>query len=293
MLPHSPSAVSVIGLGAMGQALAGAFLAGGHHTTVWNRSAGKADALVAKGAVLAETVADAVSASRLVVVCVVDYDASQQILEPVGELLSGRVLVNLTSDTPERSRAAAEWAAGLGIDYLDGAVMVPTVVIGQPEALVLYSGSEVGFEASRSTLSALGGRATFLGTDPGTAALYDLGMLDIFYSTMASLVHAFAFVGADKVNAKEFAPFAQSLIAILPDIIAGMADDLDKGQYPGADGNLRMEAAGIEHIIRASRARGLDVGALESVHGLAERAIAKGHGADGFSSLIEVLTPGG
>ena len=35
--------VTVIGLGLMGQALAGAFLRAGHPTTVWNRSAAKAD----------------------------------------------------------------------------------------------------------------------------------------------------------------------------------------------------------------------------------------------------------
>ncbi|MFE5840238.1 NAD(P)-binding domain-containing protein [Streptomyces niveus] len=35
--------VSVLGLGAMGAALAGALVESGYATTVWNRSAGKAD----------------------------------------------------------------------------------------------------------------------------------------------------------------------------------------------------------------------------------------------------------
>lgn len=41
--------VAVLGLGAMGRALAGALLAAGRPVTVWNRSAGKADELVARG----------------------------------------------------------------------------------------------------------------------------------------------------------------------------------------------------------------------------------------------------
>ncbi|MGH9900308.1 MAG: NAD(P)-binding domain-containing protein [Pyrinomonadaceae bacterium] len=45
------SEVSVIGLGARGSALAAAFLNRDHATTVSNRSAGKADALVAAGCV--------------------------------------------------------------------------------------------------------------------------------------------------------------------------------------------------------------------------------------------------
>lgn len=54
--------VTVIGLGLMGQALAGAFLKAGHPTTVWNRTASKADQLVAQGALLAPTVDAALKA---------------------------------------------------------------------------------------------------------------------------------------------------------------------------------------------------------------------------------------
>jgi len=44
------SAVTVIGLGSMGSALAGAVLEAGYPTTVWNRTAGKAEPLVRRGA---------------------------------------------------------------------------------------------------------------------------------------------------------------------------------------------------------------------------------------------------
>ena len=42
--------VTVIGLGLMGQALAGTLLRDGHPTTVWNRTPAKAGPLVARGA---------------------------------------------------------------------------------------------------------------------------------------------------------------------------------------------------------------------------------------------------
>lgn len=41
--------VTVIGLGPMGQAMVRAFLTAGHPTTVWNRTASRADAVVAEG----------------------------------------------------------------------------------------------------------------------------------------------------------------------------------------------------------------------------------------------------
>lgn len=49
MTHDSPAPVTVLGLGPMGQALAGAFLGKGHSTTVWNRTAARGDALVARG----------------------------------------------------------------------------------------------------------------------------------------------------------------------------------------------------------------------------------------------------
>jgi 3-hydroxyisobutyrate dehydrogenase-like beta-hydroxyacid dehydrogenase len=111
--------VTVIGLGLMGQALAGAFLRGGHPTTVWNRSAGKAEQLAAQGATLAAAAGDAVAASPLVIVCVSDYDAVHELLDPLADVLAGRVLVNLTSGTSQQARETAEWAAQRGSTYLD------------------------------------------------------------------------------------------------------------------------------------------------------------------------------
>src|SRR5687768_13227359 len=98
----SREAVTVIGLGAMGSTMAEVFLAAGHPTTVWNRTAGKASKLIAAGAVEAATAAEAVNASNLVVISQVDYAAMDASLAGVD--LTGRVLVNLSSDSPDRLR---------------------------------------------------------------------------------------------------------------------------------------------------------------------------------------------
>src|SRR5918997_559548 len=90
--------VTVAGLGAMGTALARAFLRAGHPTTVWNRTARRADDLVAAGAVRADSVAAAAAASAVVVICVMDNTVVRELLS---DKLAGRSVVNLTSSTPE------------------------------------------------------------------------------------------------------------------------------------------------------------------------------------------------
>ncbi|MDG4863404.1 NAD(P)-binding domain-containing protein [Streptomyces sp. T-3] len=281
--------VTVLGLGAMGQALAAAFLRAGHPTTVWNRSAGKGEQLVEQGAVRAATAAEAVRASGLVVVCLVDYDASGAVLAPLAGEFEGRVLVNLTSDTPERAREAAAWAAEHKISYLDGAIMVPTPVIGSPEALLFYAGPKAAYDAHEQTLKALGGNASYLGDEHALAGVYDLALLDLFWHSMSGLIHAYALAGADGVKGANLAPYLTGFLSIMPAIIEEMADEVDSGKYAGAEANLTMEAAAIEHIIHAADHRNLDTAGLRAMKAVADRAIAKGHGADSWTATIEAV----
>ncbi len=73
--------VTVIGLGAMGAALARAQLRAGHLVTVWNRSADRAAPLVAQGARVAPDATAALSASPVILVCLVSYAAADAVLD--------------------------------------------------------------------------------------------------------------------------------------------------------------------------------------------------------------------
>ncbi len=285
---HRPP-VTVIGLGPMGRALAGAILKAGHPLTVWNRTGAKADSLVAQGAVLAESAAEAVTASPLTIVCVLDYDAAQAIADPLSEALRGRTLVNLTADSPVRARQMAEWATDNGIHYMDGAILTPTSTIGQDSAVVLYSGPEAVYRFHRQTLAAIGGSSVYLGEDPGRAAAYDVSLLDIFWTTMSGYVHALALAKAENIGAKELLPFAQGISAILPGIMTGLAEQADSGQYPGHGSTLLSASAGMEHIIHTAHAHGIDTSVLAAAHDIAKRAIDAGWGEAGFAYLTEVV----
>lgn len=141
--------VTVIGLGPMGQAMADVFLEYGYSLTVWNRTSSKADQLVAKGAIRVSTVNEALAANELVILSLTDYNVMYSILEPVSENLFGKVLVNLSSDTPEKARKAAKWLEDRGAWHITGGVQVPPSGIGKSESYTYYSGDRVVFEAHR------------------------------------------------------------------------------------------------------------------------------------------------
>ncbi len=287
--PGTP--VTVIGLGPMGRALAETFVRAGHPTTVWNRTASRATPLVERGATGAATAADAVAASPLVVTCLLDDDAVRTVLDPAAEALRGRTLVDFTSTTPAHARRRAEWARERGVAYLDGVILTPTPTIGRDSAAVFYSGPEDLYRAHRPVLASLGGTATHLGADHGRAAAFDVALLDIFWTSVSGLVHGLALARAEGIPGGEFAPHAQAVFALLPEMATRFARQLDDGEHPGERSTVTSAAAGLTHIIDTARTHGLDTGVLAAAHAVVRRAVDAGHGDDGLSRLAAVLAP--
>jgi len=283
------SDVSVIGLGAMGSALAAAFLRHGLTTTVWNRSAGKADALAARSASVSPDIQSAVVASKLVVVCLLDYGTVHEVLGGVGDVFTGRTLVNLTNGTPAQARELAKWAAKRGAQYVDGGIMAIPPMIGEPGALVLYSGSQKGFDSNRMTLDNLG-TSKYLGEDAGLAALYDLSLLAGMWGMFAGAIHATALVGTEKVEAGKFmellVPWLNAMVGLLPE----MADQVDTGDYAkGVVSNLHMQAVAYVNLMEASRDQGVSPELIAPLHDLMERGVAAGQGHADLSSLVKMI----
>ncbi|MYW00864.1 NAD(P)-binding domain-containing protein [Streptomyces sp. SID3343] len=283
--------VTVLGLGAMGLAVADTFRRGGHATTVWNRTPGKADDLVTKGADLAASAADAVAASPVVVVVLLDHASVHRTLDPLADVLAGRVVVNLTTTTPEQARESAAWAAEHGITYLDGAIMAVPPMIGLPVASLLYSGSQAAYEAHRALLDLLGG-AQYFGADAGRASLYDLALLGAMYSMFAGFAHGAAMVATEGVPAADFARMAGPWINAMTTSLPAQAEFFDKGEYAAETQSLNFNKLALDAIVETSRDQGVAVDVPAVVQTLIDRQVAAGHGTDSFNRIFEsILRP--
>lgn len=279
---------TVIGLGLMGSAIANALLKAGHPTTVWNRTAEKAGRLVHQGATRADTVAQAVSASPVVVVCVSTYEAVREILGTAGDALAGRTLVNLTTGTPEQAREMAAWAAALRADYLDGAIMASPPMIGTPDAMLLYSGSEHAVEEHRAVFASLG-QVNDVGADPGLASVYDAALLGMMYLTVFGFLHALALMRAEGVEPTKFLPFASGWLQNVASFLPGTAREVEVRAYTTDIATLNVDRAALDHIVSTSTTAGISAEAFGVLVALADRGIAAGHGDHSFSSLAELM----
>ncbi|WP_410581171.1 NAD(P)-dependent oxidoreductase [Amycolatopsis sp. lyj-108] len=283
--------ITLIGLGPMGQAMVRVLLENGHGVTVWNRTAARADGVVAAGAVRAETPADAVSASELVLLSLTDYAAMYDILGKAEDVLAGKVIVNLSSDTPEKTREAADWVKARGAQFVAGGVMVPAPLVGKEEAYVFYSGPTDVFEKYRDIL-ALIGRADFLGEDVRLAQLFYQAQLDIFLTSLSVFLHASALIRSAGVPAQKFVPYAKENFRMMDFYLEAAAEQVEKGEHPGDEANVTMMGATADHIVQASRDAGIDVVLPEAIKAHYDRAIAAGHGRSSWTSLYEVIKEG-
>ena len=285
----SPLPVTVIGLGPMGQAMTRAFLAAGHPVTVWNRTPSRADPLVDAGAALAATAAEAVAASRLVVVSLTDYEAMYDVLAHATAALAGTTIANLSSDTPDRTREAAAWAGEHGASFLTGGVMVPAPMVGTEEAYIYVSGPREVLTTHRATLERIG-TLRYLGDDPGLAQLMYQAHLDVFLTALSGLAHATALVGTAGVKASDLVPEVMETLAGVPAMLStgeSVGEQIDARSYPGTLSTAAMMGATAGHILTASESAGIESGLPRAVKAHYDRALADGHGGDNWTSIVE------
>lgn len=229
----------------------------------------------------------------MVIISLTDYAAVDAVLEPATHALDGRVLLNLTSATPEEARAGARWAADHGAVQLTGGVNVPPSGIGQPESLTFYSGPREVFDRHRAVLDVLTGRAEHRGEDPGHAALlYQLGV-GMFWTAMLGYWQAVALARANGLTAADFLAQADDTANSLTRFFAFYADRIDSGVHTGDVDRLAMGMASVEHVLRTNADSGVDTALPAAVVDLFRRGVEAGRGADSFSALVELMAKPG
>jgi 3-hydroxyisobutyrate dehydrogenase-like beta-hydroxyacid dehydrogenase len=149
--------IAVLGLGRMGESVAQRLLEGGHDLTVWNRTKGKADDLVAAGATEADSPAKAVAGVEVAVSSLSDDDSVRELALGAGGLLDemdGGVYVDASTISPQLSGELGERSARFVAMPILGAP--PAVRHGK--ATYLVGGAAGVIDQLRPMLDSLGGQ---------------------------------------------------------------------------------------------------------------------------------------
>ena len=201
------SELSLIGLGAMGSALAQTLIKAGRDITVWNRSPEKMEPLVALGAAGTTDLEEAVEASSRLMICVSDYSATSALLNQpeVSPLLDGRIVIQLSTGTPREAADYDKWARAQGAAYLDGAIMVNPASIGREDGQILVAGPEQAFENCLALLECLGGDLRYVGPNIRSAATLDLALLSHIEATIFGTINGINICESEGISLELYA----------------------------------------------------------------------------------------
>ncbi len=287
-------AITVIGLGRMGSALARAFLTAGFATQVWNRSPGKAKTLVDQGAKLAPSVAAAAAAADIVVICVSSYADSDTLTRPpeIAAALHGKLVVQLSSGSPNQARDQAQWALRNGIAYLDGAIMATPNFIGEPAGTILYAGPQALFDANRSVFAALGGNPQFVGEDVGHASALDLALLGQMWGALFGQLQAAAICEAEGISLDLFEAHRQAFLPVVEGALVDLGARIRDRRFAGDTATLAsidVHYGAFSLLLQLCAERGLNDFGPKAQDSLFRAAIAAGHRQDDFAAIAPFM----
>ena len=286
--------VTVLGLGAMGSALAKVLLKAQHRTTVWNRGRAKAELLAQEGALVARTLGEAVSSSSLIIACLDSYATTHALLlsDDIKARLPGRTIVQLSTGSPHEARDALAMFTKEGTSYLDGAIMAYPEEIGQPNAMILLSGSEFTYQNHKQTLGALGGDLRYVGESIGGASALDMALLTYGLGAIIGVTQGAALCESEGVSVDLYGKlFGEQRSLLMGDRARVRAQRIHENRFTDTGASLSVWGAALAGITAHCQKCGLNAEFPLTLSKLFEKAEAAGLGRSDVAALVQVLRP--
>jgi 3-hydroxyisobutyrate dehydrogenase len=284
---RSAEKLGYLGLGMMGFPMTRRLVSAGYDVTVWNRSSGKAAALVEAGARLAPQPRDVAATASILFTCLTDAAAVEEVVFGPDGLAtaagSGKLVVDFSSIHPDAARAiAARLKLANGMGWIDAPVSGGTIGAEEGTLAVMAGGDAADIERARPYVLAMARRFTHMGpTGAGQttklcnqvivgcamAVLAEATRLAVNAGIDASrLPEALAGGFADSIPLQLFVPrMVQGIHSPPLGHIATMLKDLDTvvDVARGTSSPVPMSALAAQLFRLAKSARGADADALE------------------------------
>ena len=276
-----------LGVGMMGFPMTRRLINAGYDVTVWNRSAGKAAALIEAGAKPAALPRDVAATAGVIFMCLTDADAVAKVVFGPDGLAAvagpGKLVVDFSSIHPDAARSiAARLKTKNGMRWIDAPVSGGTKGAEEGTLAVMAGGDAADIERARPYILAMARRLTHMGpTGAGqTTKLCNQVIVGCAMAVLAEAARLAVNAGIDARLLPEALTggFADSipLQLFVPRMVAGihsppmghiatMLKDLDTVIDVARDTSspVPMSALAAQLFRLAKSARGADADALE------------------------------
>jgi 3-hydroxyisobutyrate dehydrogenase len=281
--------IAWIGLGTMGEFMAGHLLDAGHELTVHNRTRTREEALAARGARRAATPREAAAGAELVCLCVSDSpDVEAVVLGDDGiaaGIVAGAVVLDCSTIAPATARSIAAALAERGAGAVDAPVSGGSEGARKGQLTAFVGGEDAHVATARPALEAFCKSITHLG-GPGAGQAGKAVNQVLISGTYAALGEGLA------LGEQEGLPLEELVQALGGGaagswILENRSGNVIRGSYPlGFKMELHLKDLRIA-LAEADRL-GLPMEVTRLVAGQAQRLVDSGHGDEDSSSLARV-----
>jgi 3-hydroxyisobutyrate dehydrogenase-like beta-hydroxyacid dehydrogenase len=165
----------------MGSGMASNLLKAGYELTVWNRSGEKCEPFARKGARVAESPVDAVRDGDLVIYCLSNDQAVEEVVFGAKGILSGikegQIAIDMSTVLPATSLREQDAYTKRGIDFLDAPVFGSKQESADAKLWIMAAGNKAIFEKVKPVLEHLGQTVHYFGKNGNAAAMKLVGNL--------------------------------------------------------------------------------------------------------------------
>lgn len=159
--------IAFLGLGIMGSRMSERLIRAGHDLTVWNRSAGKAEALKTLGAKEAASPKEAAAGTEIAITMLADPASVEEVALGKSGLLeglnAGAIYIDMTTVSPATSRRLGEAAGRKGIAFLDAPVTGSKPAAASGELVLMVGGENSTLDRARPVLQLMSKKIVHMG----------------------------------------------------------------------------------------------------------------------------------
>jgi len=225
--------IGLIGLGLMGRPMGLNLIRAGYSLTVWNRTASRADELVAAGAELAKSPREVAAACDFLLTMVSDPPALEEVLwsheGAMQSLKRGSIYVDSSTVSPALARKVAAACAERGARYLDAPVTGGDWGAKKGELVFMIGGDAETLKEAEPILSIMGKKLFHLGPN-GAGQTIKLAMNAILALQVDALAEALALTTRAGIPGEKLVEVLQSSMA-RSGVLDVKAPNLLKGEY--------------------------------------------------------------
>jgi 3-hydroxyisobutyrate dehydrogenase-like beta-hydroxyacid dehydrogenase len=284
------SKIAFLGLGQMGTPMATRLLDAGHDLVVWNRTPGRATALVERGARLASSPLEAAAGVEIAITMLATPEAVEDVLFGteglVQGLAPGQVLLEMSTIGPAAVRSlASRMPAGVGMVDAEVRGSVPEATEGRLHVFVGATTDD--FERVRPILESLGDVRHVGSLGAGAAMKLVVN---------ATLGAAIVVMGESLALGQALGLQRATVLDVLEDSSIGPTvrakrSNVESGQFSPSF-KLRLAAKDLRLVTEAGDEAGLDLRAARAARAWLDEAMEQGAGDLDFSAVVATITEG-